>query len=174
MKKQIIVCTFFVMLSLFANSTLFAQSKILAKYKNFSEFSLEDDLAWLEGTWDLTSWKTDNHGKIEDNTKNYGKQFLRINGNLKTSSLIEETTSANFGKINKEEYTIESYFLKNNHQKGNANYVNTKKTQILLSRESENDPEVIAYFLFSKKINKNPYEDNVVTFMSIGNSGEKE
>ncbi len=118
---------------------------------NFTEFSLDDDLSWLEGVWELVKWETNEHGKYVDNTYIFEYQTLKINGSSKTSQVIEESKSSKDKKASRHEYTLEKYLTLNNHTKGHANKVNKNKDTLLICREYALDPEVIFHYAFKKK-----------------------
>lgn len=162
MKKNVCALMAFVMLCMSAGNVLTAETKSAdsALTKGFSEFTLDEDLSWLEGTWKLTSWKTDNHGKIENSTDKYTYKHLKIRGKEKQSTLIEETLGRNTNSGQAFEYTVEKYLLMNSHLTGNKNLVNDKKTRLLLVREFARDPEVIFYYTYAKQKTKK-YEDAV-------------
>ena len=152
MKKLFVLGAFIAALCLFsACKTTSVAETTNAPLEDFYEFSMNEDLSWLYGTWELVKWETDNHGKWEDCTHIYEYQFLEISGKTKDSTLIEESKSSKTGKIHKYEYTVEKYFTMNNHAKGHFNKVNEEKTTLLLRREFAMDGNVLFYYTFKKK-----------------------
>ena len=62
---------------------------------DFVEFTLESDLSWLEGEWELEKWEVDNHGEVSDKTFLFTYELLKIQGGTKDSVLIDETKGFN-------------------------------------------------------------------------------
>ncbi|MBR4791880.1 MAG: hypothetical protein IK024_13410 [Treponema sp.] len=107
----------------------------------FVEFSTTGDISWIEGTWELIKWETDNKGTMEDNTNIYVYQYLTIS----KDTVVQESKSSSDNKVTSYTYSFNDYFQMYNHK------VNGNKTKILLSREYASDPEVIFYFTFQKQ-----------------------
>lgn len=150
MKKGFSILTLSLVCALFMFSSC-ATSSALEKNDGFVNFSMEGDLSWLQGTWKLEKWETNNHGVKQDNTNIYNYQFLIVNGNQKSSELIETSESAFDGSVSSNAYTVEGYFNMNSHEKGHSNKVNQSKTKLLLTREFALDPEVIFSFTYIKQ-----------------------
>ena len=150
MKKSFRGCIVFLLFLFFIFSS-FAALSALEKKDSFVDFSMEEDLSWLQGTWKLEKWETNNHGVKQDDTNIYNYQLLVINGNQKLSELIEKTETSRDGKESLNTYSVEDYFMTNSHESGHSNKVNQKKTKLLLTREFALDPEVIFSFTFIKQ-----------------------
>lgn len=146
MKKVFAMFSVFIVLALFT-----ACSSSNTPKDGFSEFSIDGDLSWLEGTWELTKWETNNHGTMQDDTAIYEYQLLIINGGTKDSELIEESKGRNDSTVSQHSYTVEDYFMMNSHVKGHSNKVNQSKTQLLLSREYALDEDIIFNYTFRKR-----------------------
>ena len=123
-------------------------SKSVIYDNDFSNFTMDDDLSWLEGTWELIKWETDNHGVMEDATHIYEYKYLKIAGGEKSSELVEESKSPGKSEVSSYTYTVEGYFTLN--QAGHSNKVNKNKNMLLLSREFAGDAEVIFYYTYKK------------------------
>ena len=150
MKRSLCIFSFVLLCALVMFSSC-ASTSALEKNVEFSDFTMEDDLTWLQGIWKLEKWETDNHGVKQDNTNIYKNQFLMINGNQKTSELIEMSESSLDGSKSYNNYTVEDYFMLNSHESGHSNKVNESRTKLLLTREYALDPEVIFYFTYTKQ-----------------------
>ena len=146
MKKVFAIFSVFVVLGLFAACSTSSDPE-----SEFSEFSMDGDLSWLEGTWELTKWETNNHGIMQDDTDIYDYQLLIINGGAKDSELVEESKDKDDGTVSRHTYTVEGYFMMNSHEKGHSNKVNQSKTQLLLSREFALDEDIIFNYTFRKR-----------------------
>ncbi len=132
MKKLFLITVILATITAFTgcNSTAIEKPVDPVSYLNddsFSEFTLDGDLSWLEGTWDLIRWEVDDHGTMKDNTSAWKHHFFEVNGKSKTSQLIEEYKNAKTDKISRYEYSVEKYFTLNNHVKGHFNNVNPEK-----------------------------------------------
>ena len=149
MKRKVSAFTFVLVFTMFI-FTACATSSALEKNDSYVDFSMEDDLSWLQGKWKLTKWETENHGIKEDNTKIYKYQFLIINGKQKTDKLFDESASAD-GKLTSNIYSVEDYFMLNSFESGHSNKVNQSKNKLLLTREFALDPEVIFSYTFTKQ-----------------------
>ena len=150
MKKNFRLFTLILLFTLFILSSC-ATSSSLKKNEAFFDFSMEEDLSWLQGIWKLEKWETNNHGVKQDDTKMYNYQYLIINGNEKSSELIEKSESSLNGEVSINNYSIEKYFMLNSHESGHSNKVNGARTKLLLTREFALDPDVIFSYTFIKQ-----------------------
>lgn len=115
---------------------------------DFVEFTLESDLSWLEGEWELEKWEGDNHGEVSDYTFLFTYELLKIQGGTKDSVLIDETKGFNDESPKQSSWTVESYLFANTLI---SNKVNRERNVIQHVRENALDPEVVFYFTYRKR-----------------------
>ena len=125
-------------------------SKSVIYDNDFSNFTMDDDLSWLKGTWKLIKWEEDDNGVMEDDTHIYEYNYLKIAGGEKYSELVEESKRPGESEVSSSTYTVEGYFTLNSNQAGHSNKVNKNKNMLLLSREFALDAEVIFYYTYKK------------------------
>ncbi len=160
MKNKYLIGMVLAMLFLFASS-VFAETRSDLT-KDYTEFTLDGDISWLEGTWKLTNEKSEKNGNIKNVEKIYDT-WLKIRGSEKTSSLIQQSKSIKTNSGFRNTHTVEWYFLNNSRRKSSINMVNDKKTKMLLICEIEQYPDEIFYYTFTKQKTKK-YED-VATYV---------
>ncbi|MBR6154704.1 MAG: hypothetical protein IKQ43_09760 [Treponema sp.] len=113
----------------------------------FTEYTLDGDLSWLEGEWELVKWEVDDHGNVVDRTTTYEYERLIIAGGARDSVLRDETKSP--GKdASGYDFTVESYLFATN---AISNKVNGAKNEIKHVREYAMDPEVVFHYIYRKR-----------------------
>lgn len=113
----------------------------------FTEYTLDGDLSWLEGEWDLVKLEVNDHGQVVDMTDSYEYERLIIAGGTRDSVLTDVTKSPG-QNASEHNYTVESYLFANTLI---SNKVNGAKNEIKHVREYAMDPEVVFHYIYRKR-----------------------
>ena len=114
---------------------------------DFTEFTVNGDLSWLEGEWNLVKWEVNNHGQVVDMTDSYEYERLIIAGGTRDSVLTDVTKSPG-QDANEYVSTVEAYLFANTLI---SNKVNAARNEIKHVREYATDPDVVFSFTYRKR-----------------------
>ena len=115
---------------------------------DFVEFTLESDLSWLEGEWELEKLEVDDHGEVSDKTLFFTSDVLRIEGGTKDSVLVRKYQMAMSTSPEEFSSTVESFLFANSHI---SNKVNRERNVIVYISVDEEDSEKVFYYTYRKR-----------------------